>query len=96
MTRLEDVGERQSVTIQLLSEEAGLLAGMSSSLSGFSFGAEANVEAAPPDGPTHTNVVEGPKGLAHYVNVFDQQRYHRMKALDAAGNSLRSDRRTRK
>ncbi|MEU7635062.1 MULTISPECIES: helix-turn-helix domain-containing protein [unclassified Streptomyces] len=85
LTRLLDVGKRQNVTIQLLPAEASLIAGMSSSFSGFSFGAEANVEAVTLDGPAHTNVVEGPEDLAHYVNVFDQLRSAALPPDESAG-----------
>ncbi|MFJ5674350.1 helix-turn-helix domain-containing protein [Streptomyces sp. NPDC093097] len=71
---LLEVGQRQNVTIQLLPASASLIAGMSSAFWAFSFGVEANVEAVTLDSPAHTNVVEAPKDLAHYVNVFDKFR----------------------
>ncbi|MFI7102070.1 helix-turn-helix domain-containing protein [Streptomyces sp. NPDC050161] len=78
LTHLLAVGQRQNVTIQLLPIAASLTAGMSGGFTAFSFGVEANVEAVTLDSVAHLNVVEGPKDLARYVNVFDQLRSEAM------------------
>ncbi|MCE4943151.1 helix-turn-helix domain-containing protein [Streptomyces albulus] len=74
LSHLLEVGKRQNITIQLLPTSASLTAGMSSAFWAFSFGAETNVEAVTLDSAAHTNVVEAPEALAHYVLVFDQLR----------------------
>ncbi|MEU8529614.1 helix-turn-helix transcriptional regulator [Streptomyces sp. NPDC048629] len=84
LARLLEAGQRQNVTLQILPGSASKAAGMSGPFVGFSFGVEPVVEAVTVRTVTNTTVVEDPKDLAVYTNVFDQLRSAAMSPEESA------------
>lgn len=74
LSHILEVGRRQNVTIQVLPQEAGTLAGVISVFSTFGFGTEPIVEAVALDNLRGASVLEGQEDLAAYANAFDQLR----------------------
>ncbi|MDQ0933590.1 helix-turn-helix domain-containing protein [Streptomyces turgidiscabies] len=74
LSHILEVGRRQNVTIQVLPQGAGTLAGAISVFSSFGFGTEPIVEAVTLDNLRGASVLEGQEDLAAYANAFDQLR----------------------
>ncbi|MFG2784411.1 helix-turn-helix domain-containing protein [Streptomyces prunicolor] len=66
-----EVGKRKNVTVQVLPFSAGVLAGIISAFSSFSFDEEPTVEAVTLENLRGTSVLEGPKDLVAYANAYD-------------------------
>jgi transcriptional regulator with XRE-family HTH domain len=89
LAHILDVTKRQNVTIQVLPFSAGVLVGVTSAFSSFSFGSEPVVEAVTMENLRGTSILEDPEDLAAYTNVFDQLRSAAM-TPDASTRLIRS------
>lgn len=89
LTHILEAAKRQNVTVQVLPFSAGVLVGVTSAFSSFSFGSEPIVEAVTMENLRGTSVLEDPEDLAVYTNVFDKLRSAAM-TPDASTRLIRS------
>ncbi|MFF6785051.1 Scr1 family TA system antitoxin-like transcriptional regulator [Streptomyces sp. NPDC012510] len=90
LSAILDIGKRKNVTVQVLPFSAGVLGGLASAFSTFSFESEPVVEAVTLDNLRGASVLEGAEDLTAYANVFDLLRSSAL-APEASARLIRSE-----
>ncbi|MET9220705.1 helix-turn-helix domain-containing protein [Streptomyces sp. NPDC088197] len=88
LAHILEVGQRQNVTLQVLSISAGVKASMPAAFSSFSFDSEPVVEAVTLDNLRGASILEAAEDLTAYALAFDQLRSAAL-APDASARLIR-------